>query len=370
MASMSSGSDEEPTSGGTPSYDARRVPAYQSSAQPDGTRIMESAPPDTSPRPPTSAGVRALDPSEAPPSPKSSTELAARSQKERRRERDARAEKAATRTLIGLFLGLGALALVVVNSGWLDGDTPPPRSPAELAAAAKAAAAASASASPSRAPALRSRPDETPDLPAIAALSSTGLTIAAEGLPEVLAVEPDNPPPLLAGIETCRFAYAIWELSPNRAFRFFTTCAVFQGQVMVGAYEVQGSQIVMSPLRADGAELVSVFEVEKPSRMRTQVTIQPRADGPRAIFDVRQRITAMRPGLDGEGFFRAYQGKNNVEVAGVAASRGGPSAPAPRVGSGAPPRGEAPRDAPREEEPSDKPAAEKDPVLELLQGGQ
>ncbi len=354
---MSSSGDEpeEPTSGRTPSYDERRVPAYTGSAHaPDGTRIMESAPPDTSARPGTSTGLRVADP--AGTSPRSSTEMASRSQKERRRERDARAEKTATRALVGIFLGLGGLAIVVVNSGYLD-EAPAPR---------PAVAATDTPTAPPRAPALRSRVDETPDIPAIRSLASTGLTIAAEGLPEVLAVEPSNPPPLLAGIETCRFAYSVWELSPNRAFRFFTTCAAFQGQVLVGAYEIEGSQIIMSPLRADGAELLSVFEVEKPSRMRTQVTIQPKADGPRVIFDVRQRITAMRPGMEGEAFYRAYGAKNDIEIAGVAKSREqrGGSSVAPPPGR---PTAPEPREAP--EAPPPKPAGGKDPVLELLEGG-
>ncbi|MFO0723168.1 MAG: hypothetical protein U1E65_05260 [Myxococcota bacterium] len=324
-------------------YDARRVPAYRPDpsdpsdrpqSKVDGTRVMESAPPDTG------------RPREVTRSAPSSSELAQKSQKQRRRDRDQRAEKAAQRAVIGLALALGVGALVVINSGILD-DEPsahPQVSEVPVSAPPK--------------PALTAAPDETPDLPLFTKLRSEGLTIVAEGLPEVVAVDPPNPPPLLAGIETCRFAYAVWEFSPNKVFRFLSTCAVLDGQVLVGAYELQGSTIRLSPLNADGATTISVFEVEKPSRMVSTVSIRPRADGPTAILEVRQRITVMRPGMEGNTFFRAYAPKNTTEIQGMPTRRA-KDGPGGGAGPGAPGGG-------RKEEPAKK---DNDPVLDLLKGG-
>lgn len=319
------------------SYDARRVPAYRAPADPaeaqapaGGTRIMESAPPPTGPaRQPTS------------------TDLAQRSQKQRRRDRDQRAEKAAQRVVIGLGLGLGALALILVNSDYFDdapGERPTVSTPSPTPVETK--------------PPLAAAPDETPDLPLFNKVNSEGLTIVAEGLPEVVAIDPANPPALLAGIQTCRFAYGIWEFSPNHAFRFLSTCSVLDGQVLVGAYEIHGSAIHLSPISSDGTTTVSVFEVEKPSRMISKVSIQPRADGPSVVLEVRQRITGMRPGMDGNAFFRTFAARNTTEIQGMPTRReaGGPG------GQGAP---REPRAEPRKGGAKDS-----DPVLELLKGGE
>jgi len=328
-------SDEDPTSAGTPAHDSRRVEAYRppdpADAPIDGTRVMEAAPPDTSQPSPTPM--------------RSSTEMASQSQKERRRERDRRAEKAAQRALLISFLGIGAVGIWLVNSGIFD-DAPR----ASPTPGASASAQAVPTPSPSRT--LSAAPDETPDLQALRSLKTTGLTIAAEGLPEVLAIDPPNPPALLAGIETCRMAYAVWELSPNRAFRFLTTCAAFQKQVLVGAYEIRGSKVFMSPLRADGAELTMVFEVEKPSRMIT--TVKHSHKGQTVVMEARQNITAIRPGMDGDSFFHTYAPRNNIEIAGVARSKdnGGDIPPDPQQ---APP-------PPQPKQP------ESDPVLDLLKG--
>lgn len=320
------------------SYDARRVPAYRAPADPaegpappDGTRVMESAPPATGPA-----------------RPLTSTDLAQKSQKQRRRDRDQRAEKAAQRVVIGLGLGLGALALILVNSDYFDDEpgarpavsSPGPTAPVEIK------------------PSLAAVPDETPDLPLFNKVNSEGLTIVAEGLPEVLAIDPPNPPALLAGIQTCRFAYGIWEFSPNHAFRFLSTCAVLDGQVLVGAYEIRGSAIHLSPITSDGTTTISVFEVEKPSRMVSKVSIQPRADGPSVVLEVRQRITGMRPGMDGNAFFRTFASRNTTEIQGMPTRReaGGPGGQA------------APRE-PRSE-PKKGGAKDNDPVLELLKGGE
>ena len=155
-----------------------------------------------------------------------------------------------------------------------------------------------------------------------------------------------------------RFAYGIWEFSPNHAFRFLSTCAVLDGQVLVGAYEIRGSAIHLSPITSDGTTTISVFEVEKPSRMVSKVSIQPRADGPAVVLEVRQRITGMRPGMDGNAFFRTFASRNTTEIQGMPTRReaGGPG-------------GQAASREPRSE-PKKGGAKDNDPVLELLKGGE
>lgn len=328
----------DPTRALEPRYDPRGVPAYSqvqdpAEAAPDSTRMMQTAPPPTGPA------------SEA----RSSTELARGSQKQRRRERDQQAERKAQRLLIGVFVAIGAAGFLVINSGIFDEPEKPAPDP-QAALQAPQDNLQKPVVPPQ--PIKRGVPDETPDIPALGSLRSEGLTIAAEGLPEVVAVDPPMPPALLAGIETCRFAYGVWEFSPNRAFRFLTTCAALEGQILVGAYEVRGSQIHTSPLNAEGVQLVSTFEVEKPSRVRTEVTI-PLRDGTLVKLEVRQRLTTMRPGLEGDGFYRTYAGKNTVQIQGLPPPG---AAPAPRPEA-------APAAAPRQDK------AAKDPVLELLEGG-
>ncbi|MCC7380630.1 MAG: hypothetical protein IT384_02300 [Deltaproteobacteria bacterium] len=335
------GQDEDPTSAAAPSFDASKVrprahrdPANTTTDQPvDATRTMRSAPP------PTGDPAVVAQPS--------STELSEASRRERRKERDRRAEKAARRAVLGLFLGGGALLFVLINSGALDdllGGPPPSAPPGATGVSGEAPVAPP----PPAVPRTTAAPVENPDLPALSSLRSEGLTMAAEGLPQVLAVDPPVVPPLLAGLETCRFAYAIWELSPNGVFRFLTTCGGLEGQVLVGAYEVRGSKIVTSPLSTDGIELVSTFEIEKPSSVRTEVTVAlPR--GPVVRLAVQQRITVIRPGMEGEGFWRNYAPKNTVQVQGLSAPEE--------------PKKSAPAPSPAKPAPREK---AKDPVLELL----
>jgi hypothetical protein len=285
---------------------------------------------------PRARSVIAAD--DAPPVPATtSADLARQSQKARRRARDARAEKVALYGTIGAFVCVGLGVLLVINSGAVDAPSDTPRTTLVpvpgVGGAAKPEAAR---------PAL----DETPDLPALRQLQGSGLTIVAEGLPEVLAVEGDVPTPRMAALETCRFAYGIWEFSPNRAFRFVTTCGALAGQQLVGAYEVDGSKVRMSPLSIDGVVLTSVFEVEKPSTMTTRAVI-----GGRHGLEIRQRITGIRPGLDIASFAKAYGPRNTVAVDGVAAP--------PTPGRRAAPRGD-------DEPAAPPPAPKKDPVEELL----
>ena len=229
-------------------------------------------------------------------------DYAQRSRKELRRERDARAEKAAMRVLLFIFVGLCGAGLIVVNSGLIDlGEDGSPAEPKK--------------ARPS-APVLTAQPLEEAIIPALKSMEREGLTIVAEGLPEVVAIQPSNPPAMLVGIESCRYAFAIWEFSPNKRFRFMTTCELMRGEILAGAWSRDGNQILLSPLTSAASVMTSRFEVEKPSRMLTDIVITaPKTKAVR--LKVRQRITGMRPGMDGAGFLRSYQPRNTVKVQGI-----------------------------------------------------
>lgn len=254
------------------------------------------------------------DPSLAPTTPpKTTSELAERSKKERRRERDRRAEKTALRAVIFTFVLLGVGLYALLNSDLVD--TPVPESDATPATKAP----------PRPRPVTTAEIDETPDLPALRQLATEGLTIAAEGLPEVLASDGSSEASLAAAIETCRFAYGIWEFSPNKRFRFITTCPGLEGQILVGAYEARGSQLLLSPLVDGVSTMVSLFEVEKPSKMTTEIAVG--AGARRITLGVNQRVTAMRGGLQGEAFRDTYAPRNTLSVP------GGRARPAPSEGA-------------------------------------
>lgn len=280
-------------------------------------------------------------PREAEPAPRSSTELAERARRQRRRERDRRAERRAIFVVVALFVGLGGAALAAVNLLW---EEPPARPPTDPAGAAGAGEVAEAPApEPTRPTGVISTPlEETPYLPVIRKLRQEGLTIGAEGLPEVLALEDGPEIPKHAALESCRFAYAVWELSPNKRFRFLTTCGALEGQILVGAYVVQGTKVRMSPIGAQGIELVTELDLEKPTEATTTVR---RAGAPTAMLAVKQRLTAIRPGLDGGAFYDSFAPRNTI---------------APRRGRGAPGGAAAP--------PPPPPPAPRDPVLDLLEG--
>jgi len=235
-------------------------------------------------------------------SPVTTADYAQRSRKELRRERDARAEKAAMRVLLFVFIGLCAAGLFVVNSGLVDlSEEGSPQQPQKKRPTA---------------PVLSAQPIEESVIPALKSMEQEGLTIVAEGLPEVVALRPANPPAMLVGIESCRYAFAIWEFSPNKRFRFMTTCELMRGEVLAGAWSRDGNQILLSPLTSAASVMTSRFEVEKPSRMVTDIVITaPKAASVR--LKVRQRITGMRPGMDGAGFIRSYEPRNTVKVQGI-----------------------------------------------------
>jgi hypothetical protein len=274
------------------------------------------------------------DPPEPPP--RSSTELSERARRQRRQERDRRAERRAIGVVVMGLVLLGGGALVAVNVLM---DDPPPSPPAPVDPAAQAAL------TPPRPRGVISTPiEETPDLPVLRFLRQDGLTVGAEGLPEVVADSASSDVAPRAAVESCRFSYGVWEFSPNKRFRFLTTCEALKGQILVGAYEVEGAKLRMSPLAAQEVLLVTEMTLEKPSEARTVVL---RAGDQAPILEVRQRLTAMRPGLEGEAFRDAFEPRNTI------APRGAAPAPAPPPPAVAPPPAEAPRD----------------PVLEMLQGG-
>lgn len=287
--------------------------------------------------------VRAKQAASAPPAgsataTRTSTELAGPSQRQRRRERDHRAESAALRTIFAVFLIAGVGVFALLNSGLFDDAPPPPRPSVELGSGAETKAA-----EPKPPPVVSTKAEETRHIPALANMSSDGLTIGAEGLPQVVPLGEVVPPASVVGLEACRFAYGVWEFSPNNAFRFLTTCGALKGQVLVGAYEIdaRAGLVRLSPVRAGDSVLTSTFEVERPSRMTTRVLV-----GGHEV-EVRQKITVMRPGMEGEGFARGLGERNQLQVQG--GGSGGGSAPAPAPAP-------APRPPPR------------DPVLDLLQG--
>ena len=275
----------------------------------------------------------------------SSTELAEKSRRARRRERDRRAEARAFQlTILGLMI-LAGMAFAAVQ--FLVDDVVVTGPDIELEAPPGADEVAAAPVPPPPAPRRSSgdstEVDETSDIPALRLMRSEGLTIAAEGLPEVLTDATGSQVPQLAAVETCRFAYAVWEFSPNRRFRFLPTCEAHDGAVLYGAYEIDGEVVRMSPLVVNRTQLISEFHVARPSTMKTTVVVAA-AQGPVAL-SVNQRVTTIRGGLEGERFRTAYTPKNTVV------------APAARG-----------RSAPRRAPPKAPPAAKADPLLDILKG--
>ena len=276
--------------------------------------------------------------------PPTSTELSERARRQRRRERDARAERWALMIVVGASVSIGVI--LWVGLGLWGSESPPPAAP-EVAAPPEAPSPAGSSPavpSPSPTEGTAALPpqrlssfEEPVDLPALRALRHEGLTIAAEGLPEVLTDQAGPVTERWAAELTCRFAYGVWEFSPNRRFRFLTTCGALDGETLVGAYEVKGTELRLSSLLLGDAHLSTTFFVERPSRLRTEVVVTSGAR-PIARYHVRQRVTAMSPGLDADGFFRTFSRKNHLGI---------------------------PRKTPRT--PA-SPASPRDPLLDLLKG--
>lgn len=287
----------------------------------------------TAARPPsTQLTVHDESPAAAPV--RSSTELAEPSRRRRRRERDRRLEKRAIFLVLFLFVGGGAAALMAIDVFMPEeASTPVEVNPA--------AAVATGLAAPVRRPSgvISSGIEQSPDLPVLRLLEREGITIGAEGLPEVLALTGSANVSAQAALESCRFAFSVWELSPNKRFRFLSTCGLLKGQVLVGAYAVSGTKIRLSPLSANGVVLTTELSLERPTRATTSVSI---AGAKTPMLAVKQRLTAIRPGLEGDGFRNAFAPRNNIS---------------PRVAA----------PAPRPAAPS-APSAPRDPILDLLEG--
>lgn len=251
--------------------------------------------------------------------------------------------------LLGVFLGLGGLALVGVN---LMLEDPPPASATD-AKVEDGEKAKPPPPPPRRQPGVfTAAPVEEVDVPALRSMRTEGLTIAAEGLPEVLTDATGTAVGPLAALETCRFAFGVWEFSPNKRFRFLTTCGALEGQVLYGAYEVRGENVHLSALTTQLARITSTFKITRPSKMTTKV--ESLLHGKVFMeFKVNQHVNVMRPGLEGEGFYGTYAAKNTVTL------------PAQIDPDGAPDRRRNLR-APPTKAPAKGKAKTKDPLLDLL----
>jgi len=263
--------------------------------EPAATEVVQSVP---------NAPVPSAEAVTSPPE-RSTAQMAEQSRKELRRARDAHAESVAMRVLLFVFLGVGGLGLVLINAGIIDIGGP----------ISQPAPGEAGSPQPSP-PVLTAAPVESSKIPALQSLEREGLTIVAEGLPEVIAIDPLAPPGILVGIESCRYTFAIWEFSPNKRFRFMTTCELMKGEILAGAWHRDGSNILMSPLISAASSMKSRFEVEKPSRMITEIKITAPNAKPVQLL-VKQRITGMRPGMDGASFLTAYEPRNTIKVKGI-----------------------------------------------------
>jgi hypothetical protein len=277
----------------------------------DPEKVHKAFRPESSVKPDDKTNINtpvAAPASVIPATPMRSTELSERSRKQKKRERDRRAERTALGAVILIFLMIGGMGYWISSSITDDEPSKPP-TPEEIAAAKAQVALKLAE----KKAATTSRLDETPDLPALRMMMSEGLTIAAEGLPEVSASVQTPEAGVLAAIETCRFAYSVWEFSPNKRFRFLTTCEGKDGQILVGAYETSGSKVTLSPLVDGPAMIISELEVEKPSTMTTKVGYGP------IVLDVKQRIGVLRGGMQGEAFRATYEPRNTLPTPGAAA---------------------------------------------------
>ena len=282
-------------------YDPTRVDAQALHGEP---KVQTPEVEPSVPSIPHTEVIQRTAPSEQADPSASTAQMAQQSRKELRRERDAQAEKMALRVLLFVFLGVGGLGWGLINSGVID-----------LGGPVSGGGEADKKPVPT-APVLTAPPVESAKIPALESMEREGLTIVAEGLPEVVAIQPARPPQMLVGIESCRYTFAIWEFSPNKRFRFMTTCELLKGEILAGAWHREGSEVLLSPLTSAGSQMRSRFEVEKPSRMVTDIEITAPNAKPVKLM-VRQRITGMRPGMEGAGFLRVYEPRNTVKVQGI-----------------------------------------------------
>jgi hypothetical protein len=228
-----------------------------------------------------------------------------RLRKQKRRERDRRAERMALGAVLLVFISIGTGGYFLTRD--MKDEVPVPPTPDEIAQARTKALEKKAALQKAH----TSKLVETSDLPALRMMSTRGLTVAAEGLPEVSANVQSSEAGVLAAIETCRFAYGVWEFSPNKRFRFLTTCEAKEGQVLVGAYQVSGTTVTLSTLIDGPGQLTSTFELEKPSRMITHAIYGG------ILLEVNQSITTLREGMEGEAFRATFEPRNTLNPPGA-----------------------------------------------------
>lgn len=154
-----------------------------------------------------------------------------------------------------------------------------------------------------------------PEIPALTAMLDQGLTIVAEGLPDLGLAKGQVSPEVAAEI-SCRLAFGIWEFSPNHRFRFLSSCQAFDGEILVGAYTIEGADVLLSPLPAGRGEMRGLFKVERPSEMQTGIKL------PSGLVTIRQRVNVIKTGLLGDDLRFRYQERNRLRI---------PSAP-PKAG--------------------------------------
>lgn len=226
----------------------------------------------------------------------------------RRRLRDRRAEASAVKWVTAATLILAAGALV-----WVQRSVPDPAVPA-LRGKAQADDAQPRSKAPPASTDWVATP-APPVPPAIEMVRREGLTVAAPGIPEVNLGAGAAPSAGAAGRETCRFAYGVWEFSPNRRFRFLTTCPALAGAVWVGAYEVAGEMLRLSVLQ-DGQDgrvrWQTDLRLSNPAQAKTTVMLGRAKE---AVLDVSQRVAVIRAGLHGSAFVAQYRRENDLQVA-------------------------------------------------------
>ena len=227
----------------------------------------------------------------------------------RRKERDDFAERRAIQVLVALFLGFGGLSFAALNFFWVSSDNSPVPKVEDVSHDVKShrndeetqhqlSGRLSSGAMP-----------EFQDLPAIRKMTRIGLTIAAEGIPKVDVDGGGAKVEDAAGLEACRFAYGVWEFSPNQTFRFLSTCRGLGRMTLVGAYEVNEGKIYLSKLTDGNAQWTSLFEVAQPTTMRTQVfSRKPK----KTKLRVTQRVTTLRGGLHGDDFRDSFMRKNRL----------------------------------------------------------
>lgn len=146
-----------------------------------------------------------------------------------------------------------------------------------------------------------------PEIPALTAMLDQGLTIVAEGLPDLGLAKGQVSPEVAAEI-SCRLAFGIWEFSPNHRFRFLSSCQAFDGEILVGAYTLEGADVLLSPLPAGQGEMRSLFKVERPSEMQTGIKL------PSGLVTIRQRVNVIKTGLLGDDLRFRYQERNRLRV--------------------------------------------------------